>query len=284
MMIIASFNRLPIVLAAAMSVSAASAAVQSGPPLAASSYADLADLALPAQIVAEVRVARAVRLKPTESPGLLAGRTRFYVEADIVTLIRGPGGMPARIAYLIDLPPGPGGKPAKFGKGEVRLIFAQQVPGRASEVRLIAPNAQIAGTPADLSRLRAILREAADARAAPRIVGIGKAFHVLGSLPGESETQVFLLTSDNRPVSLSVLRRPGAGLRWSVALTEIVDEAAAAPPRDTLLWYRLACGLPRELPPQSLADVGAADAAAVRADYRFVLGQLGACGRTRASL
>ena len=70
------------------------------------------------------------------------------------------------------------------------------------------------------SALRALM-------AAPRLVGIGKAFHSPGSLPGESETQLFLLATDNRPVSISVLRRPGQAPRWAVALGEIVDEAAA---------------------------------------------------------
>jgi hypothetical protein len=259
----------------------APAQVQQNAP--AYSYADLADLALPASVVAQVRIAGAARLKPAEAPGLSPGLARFYVQADILTLIRGPGDMPARVTFLADLPNRPDGKATKLRKGEERLVFAQAVPGRPSELRLIGPTGLIAATPADAARLRTILREAVDVRAAPRITGIGKAFHVPGSLPGESETQIFLLTADNRPVSLNVLRRPGEGPRWSVALTEIVDEAAAAPARETLLWYRLACGLPRELPPQSLAEVEAAEAAAVRTDYRFVLSQLGSCGRTRAS-
>ena len=68
---------------------------------------------------------------------------------------------------------------------------------------------------------------------------IGNAFHVAGSLPGEGETQMFLTTADARPVSLSILRRPGEQPRWAVALAEIVDEAAGPPQRDTFLWYRL---------------------------------------------
>ena len=249
------------------------------PPLPPT-YADLADLALPAQVVAHVRIASAARLKPAEAPGLAPGRTRFYVQADVVSLIRGPGEMPARVAYLVDLPNGPDGKSVKLRKKDERLIFAATVPGRPAEVRLVTPNAQIAAAPAEAERLRAILREAAGARAAPRITGIGKAFHVPGSLPGESETQIFLLTADNRPVSLNIVRRPGQAPRWSVALTEIVDETAAAPARNSLLWYRLACGLPRALPAQSLADASPGEAGAIRADYSLVMGQLGGCART----
>jgi hypothetical protein len=245
------------------------------------SYVDAADLGLEAPVVAHVRVASAARLKPAEAPGLAAGRTRFYVEAELVSLLRAPGDLPTRLNYLVDLPNDAAGKPVKLRRKEERLIFAAPVPGRAGALRLIAPDAQIAFGPADAERLRALLREAAAPGAAPRITGIGKAFHVPGSLPGESETQIFLQTADSRPVSLSVLRRPGEAPSWSVSLTEIVDESAAAPTRDTLLWYRLACTLPRELPTQSTADLGIAEGAAARADYRTVLDGLGACTRTR---
>jgi hypothetical protein len=102
-----------------------------------------------------------------------------------------------------------------------------------------------------------------------------------GALPGEGETQVFLTTADNQPVSLTVLRRPGEEPRWAVALSEIVDEAAAPPAPGTLLWYRLACSLPRALPERSTASLSPADAEQARTDYGVVIGALGACGRTR---
>lgn len=250
-------------------------------PPASLSYADLADLALDAPIVAHVRVVSAARLKPEEAPGLAAGRTRFYVEADVVSLIRSPGGLSSRVAYLVDLR-NEGGKAPRLRKGSEHIVFAAPVPGRAAELRLTGLDAQLAYQAADADRLRAILREAASSGAAPEIVGIGKAFHVPGSLPGESETQIFLLTADNRPVSLSVLRRPGEAPQWAVSLTEIVDNSAAAPQRDTLLWYRLACSLPRALPPQSLSEAGAEEAQAIAADYSVVLEGLGPCVRTAA--
>ncbi|HEX8442823.1 MAG TPA: hypothetical protein VF631_04165 [Allosphingosinicella sp.] len=275
-------SRVKSLLTAIILVASTGSAESQTPALApAPTYADLADLALPAQVVAHVRVASAARLKPAEAPGLAAGRTRFYVQADVISLIRGPGEMAARVSYLVDLPNDADGKAPKLRKKEERLIFAASVPGRPGELRLLAPDAQIAAVPADAERLRAILREAAGARAAPRITGIGKAFHVPGSLPGESETQIFLLTAENRPVSLSIVRRPGQAPRWAVALSEIVDESAAAPARNSLLWYRLACGLPRTLPPQSLADADRNDAGAIRADYGLVLNQLGGCPRNR---
>jgi hypothetical protein len=102
---------------------------------------------------------------------------------------------------------------------------------------------------------------------------------VPGSLPGESETQIFLQTADGRPVSLNVLRRPGQTPRWSVALSETDDDAAEPPRPETLLWYRLACTLPPILPRQSLVE--AESPHAIRADYRLVIDGLGRCERKR---
>jgi hypothetical protein len=129
------------------------------------------------------------------------------------------------------------------------------------------------------ARVRRIAADVVAADAPPAVTGIGNAFHVPGALPGEGETQIFLTTADNRPVSLSVLRRPGEPPRWAVALSEIVDEAAAPPARDTLLWYRLACALPAALPDRSTASLEPAEAAIAREDYAYILAALGRCGR-----
>jgi hypothetical protein len=83
-------------------------------------------------------------------------------------------------------------------------------------------------------------------------------------------------------VSLSILRRPGEAPRWAVALSEVVDESAIIPKPETLLWYRLACGLPPTLPARALEDADGAATAAIRRDYALVLEGLGPCGRTRA--
>lgn len=270
-------------IVAALATAATAMPVESQVPAAAPAltYADLADLALGAPVAAHVRVTDSVRLKPEEAPGLRAGRTRFYVRADVLSLIRGAAGLPAKVSYLVDLPNDPAGRPPKLRDKSEFILLAATVPGRPGELRLAGPDAQLPYSAADADRLRAILREAIRGDAPPQIVGIGKAFHVPGSLPGESETQIFLLAADQRPVSLTVLRRPGETPVWAVSLTEIVDNAAAPPAPDTLLWYRLACALPRTLPPQSLAEASREEAAAIRADYGFVLGRLGPCARNR---
>jgi hypothetical protein len=244
-------------------------------------YADMADLALAAPVVAHVRLARATTLKPEQATGVRAGFARVYIEAEIVTLIRSAEGLPSRVRYVADFKRDPKGKVPKPRKGSEFLVFARPVTGRADEIQLAAPDAQVAYDSGRADQVRAILREAGGAGAAPQITGIGRAFHVPGAIPGESETQIFLRTAADQPVSVSVLRRPGQTPFWAVALSEIVDDAASAPARDTLLWYRLACTLPRALPAQSVAEADAEAAAAIRADYGFVLDQLGSCARTR---
>jgi len=272
--------RLGIILAAF--ATAPAAAAESSPPLSpALSYADVADLALPAPVAAQVRVKSAMRLDPKTS-GAPAGVTRYYVQADVVTLIRSPAPLPSQVSYLADVPVGPDGKAGRIRKKDEFLIFASAVPNRPGELQLAAPDAQIPWNGAVGDRARSILKDASAADAAPRIVGIGRAFHVAGTLPGEGETQIFLLAAGGRPISLNILRRPGQEPTWAVALGEIVDEAAAAPKPDTLLWYRLACGLPRSLPPQSLAEASPGETTAIRADYQLVLDGLGKCVRQRS--
>ncbi len=161
------------------------------------------------------------------------------------------------------------------------ILFAAPVAGRPGELRLIAPDAQIGELPEVEARLRKILTDAIARDAPPRITGIGTAFHVPGAVPGESETQIFLTTADQRPVSLSILRRPGEEAHWAVALSEMTDEAALPPARDTLLWYRLACTLPATLPDSSTSELSSDDARAASADYDLVIAGLGACERTR---
>jgi len=258
---------------------AVSQSVLSSPVL---SYADLADLGAGAPVVAHLRVRDADALDPREAANVAAGYRRFLIEAEVVALIRGTGGIGGRVRYLVDLPNDSRGRPARLGRRAEMLVLANRASNRPDDLRLVAADAQIPYSPEAAEMLRSIVREASGPDAAPRIVGIGRAFHVPGSLAGESETQFFLQTADDRPISLTVLRRPGEQPRWSVALSEIVDDAAAPPAPNTLLWYRLACTLPAGLPPDALSEASPDEARAIQADYRLVLEGLGRCVRTRA--
>jgi hypothetical protein len=269
-----------LILAFAVLAAAAPVSTDSARPAPAMRYADVADLALAAPVAAHVRVVQAIPVKDEQAPGLRPGSARFYVEADVVALIRSPGPLPARLAYVVDLPRDAAGKAPKLRKGSEFILLAAAA-ARPGEIRLVAPDAQLAYSPAAAERVRSIVREATGPAAPPRITGIGKAFHVPGAIPGESETQIFLQTADQRPVSLTILRRPGQTPQWAVALGEIVDDAAAPPAPDTLLWYRLACALPPRLPAASLAEAEAGQVPAIEADYRLVLEKLGPCVRAR---
>jgi hypothetical protein len=274
-----------LILAAAIALLGAApppANPQTVPSSPGLSYADLADLAVPAPVAAHLRLRSSDTLSAREAPNVPPGHRRVLVEADVVALIRGQGGLAGPVSYVVDLANDSRGRLPRLGRRDEVLVLAERVPNRPNELRLTAPDAQLPYSPQLAERLRAILREASAADAPPRIVGIGRAFYVPGSLTGESETQIFLQAEGDRPISLNVLRRPGEQPRWSVALSEIVDDAAAPPARDTFLWYRLACTLPPRLPAASLSEAAADEADAIQADYRLVIDGLGPCTRTRA--
>ena len=274
-------KRLALVTAPfALAVAAGAASQAEQVPGQSLAYADLVDLSLAAPVVARVTIARADRIKGAEAPGLSADKARFYVTATVGALIRGAAGLSPQVTYLVDVPLDERGRAPRL-KGAAALVFARPVAGRPAELRLIAPDAEIADDPATEQTVHAILTEALGTSAPPRITGVGNVFHVPGSLPGESETTIFLRTADGRPVSLAVQRRPGERPHWAVALSDMIDDAAKPPQNGTLLWYELACGLPRELPAASVGSLSPEDADAVRADYRVVLDGLGGCGRRR---
>jgi hypothetical protein len=262
-----------------LSVSSAAAAAAAAPlPFAGLntdySYVELANMALAARVVMAAEIADAIPLKGAAAVGVAPGARRYYVQADVRTLISGSA-VPARVTYLVDLPDGPAGKRLKLkGVPVLLLAVAGSAPG---ELRLVAPRAQIPRTPDNEQRVRGILTAAVAPDAPPAITGIIRAFHVAGSLPGEGETQIFLRTADRRPISLSILRRPNEQPRWAVALSELVDDSAAPPSPNSLLWYRLACGLPQALPESALGSLAAEDAAIAKADYQLVLKGLGTC-------
>ena len=274
--------RIPHLIAATACacMTAVDSEAQQASPALGFTYADLADRSLAAPVAMVVTISEAIRLDPAQSAGVPPGHARLYIEATANRLIRGPTDIPPLVRYLADVPLDPKGKVRKLKKAQM-LVLARAVSGRAGELQLVARDAQMPLTPDIERQVRAILTEAVRADAPPPITGVASAFHVAGTIEGEGETQIFLSTRDNRPISLNVLRRPGQERSWSVALSEVVDEAAKPPVRETLLWYRLACGLPPSLPAEAVGELDGSAAAAARADYAFVRVQLGACARSR---
>ena len=266
-------------LTASYPIAAKPAQNQGSAPTVLPSYVTVASLVIGSPMVVDVRIRSAVQIKGEEAKNLAPDRARFYVEADVMALIRGKDALPARIGYLVDAPLNGRGRPPKLKKQRM-LLFARAVAGRADQVQLTGIEGQQSWSPELDTLVRDITKQSLAADAPPAITGVGNAFHVPGSLPGEGETQVFLQTANGAPVSLQILRRPGQQPRWAVSLGDIVDDSAGPPAPNTLLWYRLACGLPQTLPAASLQadDTGStANAAIAREDYAMVLQALGPC-------
>ncbi|WP_301751998.1 hypothetical protein [uncultured Erythrobacter sp.] len=242
-------------------------------------YADLATFSDAAELVIRAQIRRQTTLKPDRAPGLAPGFARLYIEANTLALIAGRSTVGGTLAYLVDVPLDAKGKVPKLKKREF-LLFARSVPGRAGEVQLVAPGAQLAYTPELETRLRPILTELyAGASTPPRITGISDALAVQGTLTGESETQIFLATENRSPVSITVLRRPGQRPQWGVSWGEIIDSAARPPAPETLRWYRLACALPAQLPSNANLAREPEERRLATADYAFVREALGPCVR-----
>ena len=245
--------------------------------LAGPTYADLADLADHAPLVAKVDIRDAVRLKPEQAPGLRSGVARVYVKAKTRALLLGET-IGESASYLADVPLDSKGKLPKLKK-TLALIFARPVAARPGELQLVSTAGQVAWSQPTEDRVRAILTELIAPGAPPRVTGVREVSFVPGNLIGEGETQIFLATEAGDPVSISVVHRPGEPRVWGVAFGEIVDQAALPPQRDTLAWYRLACFLPAGL--STATNLSGDDDAQRKAaeDYRYVRGQLGLCPR-----
>ena len=243
-------------------------------------FSDLADLTLGAPIILRAMVAKADRLGPKDAPDLPPGRVRLLVQATVQAAILAPSAVAPTIRYLWELPADARGKPPKL-KGATILLFARPVPGREDQIVPTGPNSQISATPTAEANVRRIIAENRDPMVRDlRITGVTSAFHVAGSIAGEAETQIFLGTANQRPVSLVVLSRPGQSQSFSFASGDVIDDAATPISVNSMLWYRLACALPATLPAGAAREMVEGDRVAAAADYRFVIQSLGPCGRS----
>lgn len=244
------------------------------------SYADIADLVVISPLIIDATIRNIKKIPPEQSIGLPANLQRLLVEADVLALIRGQGGVTSRVRFVLDAPKDAKGNVPKLKKQRLFLL-GSSVNGRPGDIRLGRPNALIQWSMANDALVRTIAQEAVQIDAPQRITGITSAFYSAGTVLGEGETQIFLKTEREQPLSLSVLSRPGQAKRWAVSTAEVIDESATAPAMHTLLWYRLACGLPRSLSPDQIEGAESDNAARAQADYKFVIDALGPCGRKR---
>ncbi len=244
------------------------------------SYSDVADLVVISPLIVDTNVRSVQKVSAEQALGVPATRQRVLIEADVMALIRGEGGVAPRVRFVLDVPKDAKGKIPKLKKQRM-FLFGRQVAGRPGEIQLSRPNAIALFSPANDTLVRDITREAVQLNAPRRITGIASAFHTAGTVLDEGETQIFLKTDKDQPLSLTVLSRPGAQKQWAVSTAEVIDASATAPERFTLLWYRLACDLPRSLRPELVEGANSENAARAQADYKYIIDALGPCGRKR---
>lgn len=249
-------------------------------PVSGLAAADLFDLAEPASLVVVAEVRRVSELREERAGAAQPGWARLYVEARTRSLLSGSAPVGEELRYLVDVRRDERGRVPRL-KGRTVILFADPVPGRPDELKLVAPDAQLPADEATVAQVRRVLTELMAADAAPVVSGVRDALNVPGNLAGESETQIFLTTTDGSAATISVVRRPGADPRWSLSVGELVGAGSGPPAHGSLAWYRLACALPRELPEGANLSPDAATRAQAAADYALVLRDLGPCERRR---
>jgi hypothetical protein len=228
------------------------------PPVAAATFADLAGLTEQADVVALVEVRDQAVVPPERAPGLAPGYARLYIEARTQALLAGRSALGESLAYLADVPLTEKGKAPKLKKQRF-LIYADAVPGRPGELRLVG--AQVPANAPTEALARTVIAAFAAPDAPPAVTGIRD------------------VMASGEPVSLTVIRRPGMEPTWGVSWSEIVDQSARPPAPETVEWYRLACFLPHELPSNAFLQTDRASRTRAEADYRYILDQLGECPR-----
>ncbi|RZF63972.1 hypothetical protein EWE75_13405 [Sphingomonas populi] len=245
--------------------------------MATLSYTRFADLIVTAPTIIDATIRSVAQVKGPGAADVQPGYARVYIEADVAALIRAPGALPPTIGYVADIQLDARGRMPKLRKRRV-LLFAR--PARQpGQIQLVALDGQRDWSPEADALTRKITTEVVATGAPPAVTGVGNAFHTPGALPGEGETQIFLTAADGSPMSLNIVRKQGEPPRWSPSMGDLADPNAAAPAHDTLLWYRLACGLPPALPDSSTAGIDPSEAAIAREDYKVVLDSLGGCDR-----
>lgn len=262
--------------AAIPAIPAESAKIQ---PSSNVSFADIADLADASEIVAEVKIRKATKIKIKGKPP--GQPTRFLVEANVLALIRGEQGLAPRIRYVAQAVPDDRGKLPKLDRA-VMIVFAVPVPDNAAEIRLAAPDGQLWWNEALGLRTRDVVRALSNEDSPPRIAGIASAFHSPGALVGEGETQIFLDADKDQSASLIVVRTAGQPARWTAAFGDVSNPDAPPPPQGSIGWYRLACFLPDQIPAAVLEQNAPEGRTAIATDYALIRQALGPCQRLRA--
>jgi hypothetical protein len=244
----------------------------------APTYADLVSMALASDTVAIVAVEDQIPFPPERAPNVPPSQVRLYVEALTQNLLKAPNGVGATMVFVVDQQRLADGNAPDLEE-RLFLLFGDLSTTQPGALQLLSSNAMVPHGPRIEERVRRVLTQLAAADAPPAITGVRDVISVPGNLAGESETQMFVETATGAPVSLTVIRRPGMRPEWGVSLGELVDASARPPEPETIAWYHFACFLPRELPADSFLQRDRASQDQARADYAFILGEMGPCER-----
>ncbi|WP_164156133.1 hypothetical protein [Sandarakinorhabdus rubra] len=248
------------------------AALVTASPDRLASFADVAELTLASPVIVRATITRAAALSRKAAPDVAPGRARLLVTVAVSNPLLAPAALPASLVFAWDAPLDSRGKPPKVTGMEVLAFLA--APGAGGATRLISRRAVQPWDEALADTVRRVAREARSSDV-PDVRGVTSGFRDVGTVAGESESQFFLATTDDRPAVLVVQNRPGEARRVAVARGDIIDESAQPVQPGTLLWYRLACSLPARLP----AAAGGNDPALAR-DWQTAIASLGPCGLT----
>ncbi|MEE4350298.1 MAG: hypothetical protein V2J26_08730 [Pacificimonas sp.] len=238
--------------------------------------ADMAALSLSAATILRAEITRTTEVRPDRAPGLAPGYRRLFVRADVRGVVAAAGPVEREIRYLVDVPETARGRAPRL-KGADMLLFLgpEQRPG---EYALAHKYGQQAWSAQRESTARRIAEESArESGLSFAPAAIESAFHVTGTLPGESESQIFVRTAADARLSLVVLRRPGTAPLVNVATGDFIDPNAPPPQQGTLPVIALACSLPERLPDDAVMEPRVATQ--LRTDYQAALAALGGCDR-----
>lgn len=257
--------------AGAQPASAQSPAIATSINVGQPSYVALVDLSLAAPVIVRATITRSRRIAASAAPGLGPGQFRLLITATVDSALIAPDAVPRTLSWLQDTPADARGRAPDLQGGSVLAWL--RAPSSDGQTTLVAGNASQPWSAPLEARVRAIATEIRTGNV-PVITGVTNGFRVPGTVAGEAESQFFLATQGNRPLTMVVLDRPGQQRQIQVASTDIIDESATSVLPDTLVWYRLACALPARLP----ASAGGADQNLANA-WASAMASLGPCLR-----
>ena len=167
----------------------------------------IADLVVISSLIIDVTVRDVKKVSADQAVGVPTTLQRVLVNADVMALIRGDGGTTPRVRFVLDMQKDTKGKIPKLKKLRM-FLFGRQVVNRPGEIQLSRPNALASFSLNNDALVRDITKEAVQLNAPRRIMSIANAFHSVGTMLGEGETQIFLKTDTDQPLTLTVLSRP----------------------------------------------------------------------------